>query len=80
MASPLFGVVQTTSDMVSSSPSDWLLHGNWVLFWIVAYCLLAIALLLATLATFDRCLGRITLRSPAASSPITGMALGSEPG
>ncbi len=62
-ASPLFVVVQTTSGMVTGSPQDWLIHGSWALFWIVAFSLLALALLLATLASFDRCLGRITLRA-----------------
>ena len=65
--------------MAASSSANWLHHECWVLFWIVVNSVLALALLLATLASFDRCLGRITLRSPAASSRITGMALGSEP-
>ena len=66
MASPLFGVVQITSDLATASPADWRLHGKWALFWIVVFSLVALALLLATLATFDRCLGRITLRASAA--------------
>ena len=37
----------------------------WLVFWIVAYGLVAIGLLLATLKTFNRCLGRIDDRLPA---------------
>jgi ABC-type transport system involved in multi-copper enzyme maturation permease subunit len=37
----------------------------WLVFWIVAYGLVAIGLLLATLKTFNRCLGRIDNRLPA---------------
>ncbi|MDB5350988.1 MAG: hypothetical protein JWN86_2235 [Planctomycetota bacterium] len=38
-------------------------HAAWLVFWIVAYCLVAVGLLLATLKTFNRCLGRIEARS-----------------
>jgi hypothetical protein len=31
----------------------------WTIFWVVAYGGVALALLLATLATFNRCLGRV---------------------
>src|SRR5262249_51948886 len=34
-------------------------HAAWLVLWIVAYGLVAYGLLLATLKTFDRCLGRI---------------------
>ncbi len=37
----------------------------WLVFWIVAYGLVALGLLLATLKTFNRCLGRIDNRLPA---------------
>ncbi len=37
-------------------------HLGWGIFWLAAYSGAAIALLVATLRTFDRCLGRITLR------------------
>src|SRR5262245_6551293 len=37
----------------------------WLVFWIVAYGLVAFGLLLATLKTFNRCLGRIDDRLPA---------------
>ncbi len=67
MASPLFGVVQITSDMVTASPAAWSRHAGWASFWIVFFSFLALAMLLATLWSFDRCLGRITLRAPAAS-------------
>lgn len=62
-ASPLFGVVQITSDLAAASPADWLRHERWALAWIVVFALVALSLLMANLATFDRCLGRITLRT-----------------
>jgi ABC-type transport system involved in multi-copper enzyme maturation permease subunit len=34
-------------------------HAAWLAFWIVAYGLVALGLLLATLMTFNRCLGRL---------------------
>ena len=34
-------------------------HAAWLVLWIVAYSLVAFGLLLATLKTFNRCLGRI---------------------
>ena len=37
-------------------------HAAWLVFWIVAYGLIAFGLLLATLKTFNRCLGRISRR------------------
>src|SRR4029453_17539651 len=36
----------------------------WLVFWIVAYGLISVGLLLATLKTFNRCLGRIDDSSP----------------
>jgi ABC-type transport system involved in multi-copper enzyme maturation permease subunit len=40
----------------------------WLVFWTVAYGLVAIGLLLATLKSFNRCLGRIDNRLPAEQS------------
>lgn len=40
-------------------------HAVWLGFWIVAYGLVALGLLLATLKTFNRCLGRIDGSLPA---------------
>jgi ABC-type transport system involved in multi-copper enzyme maturation permease subunit len=67
MASPLFAVVQLTVDLATASTTDWALHANWGLRWILISIMVALVLLLATIATFDRCLGRITLRAAAAS-------------
>ncbi len=64
MASPLFGVVQITSDLATASPAEWRLHARWALLWIGLLSALSLTLLLATLSTFNRCVGRITLRAP----------------
>jgi hypothetical protein len=40
-------------------------QATWLVFWIIAYGLVAIGLLLATLKSFNRCLGRIDNRLPA---------------
>jgi hypothetical protein len=61
-ASPLFGVGLLTAAIAWASPEEWLLCRNWSLFWILAYSTIAAGLLQLTLATFDRCLGRITPR------------------
>jgi ABC-type transport system involved in multi-copper enzyme maturation permease subunit len=59
-ASPMFGVAVITAEMVLASPLQWTSRVQWALFWILAYSGLALALLRATLASFDRCLGRNT--------------------
>jgi ABC-type transport system involved in multi-copper enzyme maturation permease subunit len=69
MASPLFGIVQITIDLASARSDVWHLHESWALVWIAVFSAVSLALLLATLATFDRCLGRITLCAPAFDSP-----------
>jgi len=39
-------------------------HAAWLVLWIVAYGLIAFGLLLATLKTFNRCLGRFDGPAP----------------
>ena len=41
----------------------------WLVFWIVVYGLVSFSLLLATLKTFNRCLGRIDDASPREGAP-----------
>jgi hypothetical protein len=58
-ASPMFGVALLTSEMTRASPHDWPIRAGWATFWILVSSMLALVLLMATLATFDACLGRI---------------------
>jgi hypothetical protein len=58
-ASPMFGVALLTSEIARASPVDWPIRARWATFWIIAASSLALVLLMATLATFDACLGRI---------------------
>jgi ABC-type transport system involved in multi-copper enzyme maturation permease subunit len=59
-ASPMLGIAVITVEMILAAPSEWPMRVYWAQFWIVAYSGLALILLRATLASFDRCLGRIT--------------------
>jgi ABC-type transport system involved in multi-copper enzyme maturation permease subunit len=59
-ASPLLGVGVLTSVMATASPGDWPRYVAAALFWSLVYVGLALGLLSATIASFDRCLGRIT--------------------
>lgn len=57
-ASPFWGVGYSSA-VFSGKEGDIVEHAVWLVFWIVAYGLVAFGLLLATLRTFNRCLGRI---------------------
>ncbi|MHC5537901.1 ABC transporter permease [Singulisphaera rosea] len=57
MGSPFFFAGQLAADICNPSRSAE--HVGWGLFWIVFYGLAALGLLKSTLATFNRCLGRI---------------------
>jgi ABC-type transport system involved in multi-copper enzyme maturation permease subunit len=68
IGSPFLGIYWTTewAARLSFAPSaySWssdppLVLGDWSLFWIGVYCAIALILALATLLTFDRCLGRV---------------------
>lgn len=61
MMSPFYGTFNLTVGIVTPRYFDGLLA--WGLGWAVAQTAMAAALLLATLATFDRCLGRMPERS-----------------
>jgi hypothetical protein len=65
-ASPLLGVGLLTGEMVQAPPDRWSTRVCWALFWTFAYSAAALGLLWGTLATFDRCVGRVTPRDPTA--------------
>jgi ABC-type transport system involved in multi-copper enzyme maturation permease subunit len=62
-ASPLFGIGLFTNQIAEALPELWRLRVGWSLFWLLVFALVAMALLLATLASFDACLGRISARA-----------------
>jgi hypothetical protein len=58
--SPLMGVGVYSSLLAGDGPSrEFVGQTAWTIFWTLAYGGVALALLLATLATFNRCLGRV---------------------
>jgi hypothetical protein len=59
-ASPLLGIGVLTNEMAGASDTIWPLRVGWAQFWILAMSIIALALLGMTLATFDRCMGRMT--------------------
>ncbi len=59
MASPFMGVFFPNLMIVEGRGSDWAECVIWMLWWIIVYGALAVVLLGATLATFDRSLGRV---------------------
>jgi ABC-type transport system involved in multi-copper enzyme maturation permease subunit len=63
-ASPLLGVAVITIEMDHGPPAVWPLRVSWAILWIFAYSTVALVFLQATLATFDRCLGRVTPAAP----------------
>ncbi len=56
MASPFFFAGELAADICNQGPRQ---HLGWAVFWASAYGMGAAALLAATLATFNRCLGRV---------------------
>jgi ABC-type transport system involved in multi-copper enzyme maturation permease subunit len=81
-ASPFWGVGFSSAVFggTGGSGHDIGEQAAWLVLWIVAYGLVAFGLLLATLKTFNRCLGRIDDRSPRggplphpARKPATGL-------
>jgi hypothetical protein len=58
--SPLMGVGIYSSLLAGDGPShEFVGQTAWTIFWAIAYGGVALALLLATLGTFNRCLGRV---------------------
>ncbi len=69
MASPFFGIYETTERAARVSFAMWekaIWNPLWPLFWIGVSCAVAAILVLATLLTFDRCMGRTVDRAGAA--------------
>jgi ABC-type transport system involved in multi-copper enzyme maturation permease subunit len=59
MASPFFFAGELAADLCG--PGNNRTFIDWALFWIIIYAIAAFALLVATLLTFNRCLGRVEL-------------------
>jgi ABC-type transport system involved in multi-copper enzyme maturation permease subunit len=57
--SPFLGVMLPTLEMQMGPPSEWNEAVAWVAFWIVADLALAVLLLTAVVATFNRSVGRV---------------------
>ena len=62
--SPFMGVALPTIVMQRDPRGEWAQVVGWLSFWIVVDLTLAALLMIAVLATFDRCLGRARDRSP----------------
>jgi ABC-type Na+ efflux pump permease subunit len=67
-ASPFIGAIFPAIQMQHNSGSDWEVCVFSLSMWITLYIAVAVVLLLATLATFDRCLGRMSALSVSAWS------------
>jgi ABC-type transport system involved in multi-copper enzyme maturation permease subunit len=63
MGSPFLGVAVISTEMANATAEVWAQRVEWSLFWIVTDCAIALILLLATLSTFDRCVGRVSARA-----------------
>jgi ABC-type transport system involved in multi-copper enzyme maturation permease subunit len=61
MASPFFFAGELAADICGGSPRD---HVGWAIFWTVLYAMAAMSLFAATLAIFNRCLGRVEFGLP----------------
>lgn len=70
MGSPFFW-----SGAVTDSVSRLSNNGTWAaaILWTLVYALLAVVLLAATLATFNRCLGRVSNHSPSDAAVVLGL-------
>jgi ABC-type transport system involved in multi-copper enzyme maturation permease subunit len=65
MGSPFFWAGELTFEISNQRPG----HIGWAIFWATAYAFAAVVLLAATLATFNRCLGRVESRLPPFAHP-----------
>jgi ABC-type transport system involved in multi-copper enzyme maturation permease subunit len=62
--SPFFGAAFLTIRLQRRFGRDMEVIAPWGVFWTVAYLVIAAALYVATLLTFDRCLGRVSADAP----------------
>lgn len=67
LVSPFYGSFYLTRGVVNTYLFEKLYP--WSLLWIFAYAIVALSLLLATLATFDRCIGRVPERGAPPTRP-----------
>jgi hypothetical protein len=73
-ASPFLGTAILTTAIADAPPKDWPSRAGWALAWVCFFSIAALVLLRATLATFDRSLGRIAPRAGIARlSPVEGV-------
>ena len=68
-ASPLMGVGVYSNAIADVGPDDYRSMSAWIIFWTLAYAGVALGLLLLTINTFDRCLGRIEEVEPGIDEP-----------
>jgi ABC-type transport system involved in multi-copper enzyme maturation permease subunit len=57
--SPFYGAVLITLEYCERGFGEH--HTGWIIFWIIAHAVAALAFLVATLASFNRCLGRVEI-------------------
>ena len=74
-ASPLMGVGVYSAEIADVGPDDYASLSAWLIFWTIAYTWVALGLLVLTLNTFDRCLGRIEEADAASIAPASGPPL-----
>jgi hypothetical protein len=80
-ASPLFGIGVITTSIAEASPTEWSWRVGWALSWVFFFSVASLGLLRATLATFDRSLGRISPRVRVAQpSPVKAADAVGRPG
>jgi ABC-type transport system involved in multi-copper enzyme maturation permease subunit len=58
--SPFIGTSFVGIEMHDTGEAEWTECLAWLWFWAIAYAVLALVLLIATVRSFDRCLGRVT--------------------
>ena len=72
MASPFFFAGELAADICS--PGSGRQHIGWAVFWTVVYGMAALVFLGATLASFNRCLGRVEVGLPPTRRRMRGVA------
>ncbi|WZO96269.1 ABC transporter permease [Isosphaeraceae bacterium EP7] len=84
MASPFFFPGQLAADMCANNPDR--NHIEWAIYWTQVYAVAAVLLFVATLLTFNRCLGRVEVGLPLArpmlrdgAETVKTVAIGGDP-
>ena len=73
--SPLMSVLVYSDAIADVGPDHYWSLTAWIIFWTLAYLGVAITLLVTTINTFDRCLGRVEEADAASISPAAGPPL-----